>query len=86
MLCPRYPWLREVSGAGLFASVELGYHPGTGRSGREEATRIVNDLRHRGVLIGTTGRDSNVLKIRPPLTISPSEVDVLLKALEASLS
>ncbi len=85
-LAARHPCIREVRGAGLFVGVELGPHPSTGLSGRQEAARIVNDLRHRGVLIGTTGRDSNVLKIRPPLTISTSEVDMLLKALEASLT
>ncbi len=85
-LAPRYPWIREVRGAGLFVGVELASHPTTRLPARQEAARIVNDLRHRGVLIGTTGRDSNILKIRPPLTISPGEVDVLLKALEASLS
>jgi 4-aminobutyrate aminotransferase-like enzyme len=85
-LAPRYPWIREVRGAGLFVGVELAPHPTTRLPARQEASRIVNDLRHRGVLIGTTGRDSNILKIRPPLTISPDEVDVLLEALEASLS
>jgi 4-aminobutyrate aminotransferase-like enzyme len=85
-LAPRYPWIREVRGAGLFVGVELTPHPTTQLPARQEAARIVNDLRHRGVLIGTTGRDSNILKIRPPLTISPEEVDVLLQALEASLS
>jgi 4-aminobutyrate aminotransferase-like enzyme len=85
-LAPRYPWIREVRGAGLFVGVELAAHPTNRWPARQEAARIVNDLRHRGVLIGTTGRDSNILKIRPPLTISPGEVDVLLEALEASLS
>jgi 4-aminobutyrate aminotransferase-like enzyme len=85
-LAPRYPWIREVRGAGLFVGVELSAHPTTRLPARQEAARIVNDLRHREVLIGTTGRDSNILKIRPPLTISPGEVDVLLEALEASFS
>ena len=85
-LAPRYPWIREVRGAGLFVGVELASHPTTLVPARQEAARVVNDLRHRGVLIGTTGRESNILKIRPPLTISTGEVDVLLEALEASLS
>jgi 4-aminobutyrate aminotransferase-like enzyme len=85
-LAPRHAWIREIRGAGLFVGIELGPHPRTGLSGRQEAARIVNDLRHRGVLIGTTGRDSNVLKVRPPLTISTGEIDVLLAAFEASLS
>lgn len=85
-LAQQYPWIREVRGAGLFVGVELDVHPTTSLTGRQQAARIVNDLRHRGVLMGTTGRDSNILKIRPPLTIAPAEVDVLLQALEHSLS
>lgn len=85
-LAQRYPWIREVRGAGLFVGVELTANPGTRLAARQETSRIVNALRHRGVLVGTTGRDSNVLKIRPPLVVTPSEVDVLLEALEESLA
>lgn len=75
-LAGRHPAIREIRGAGLFVGVEL----------RQEATAVVNDLRRRGVLVGTTGREANVLKIRPPLTISPGEVDLLLDALDNSLA
>lgn len=75
-LADRHPAIREIRGAGLFVGVEL----------RQEATAVVNDLRRRGVLVGTTGREANVLKIRPPLTISPGEVDLLLDALDNSLA
>jgi 4-aminobutyrate aminotransferase-like enzyme len=85
-LARRYPWVREVRGAGLFMGVELDGHPATRLAPREEAARIVNDLRHHGVLVGTTGRDSNVLKIRPPLTIGRAEIDLLLEALDRSLA
>ncbi len=83
-LARRYPWMRKVRGAGLFVGVELGPSPTS--TARQEAARIVNDLRHRGVLVGTTGRDSNVLKIRPPLTIARAEVELLLDALDKSLA
>ena len=84
-LAQRYGWIREVRGAGLFVGVELGAPLDAKRTAREEATRIVNDLRRSGVLVGTTGRDGNVLKIRPPLTITSAEVEYLLEALEATL-
>jgi 4-aminobutyrate aminotransferase-like enzyme len=85
-LAQRYPWMREVRGAGLFVGVDLAANPTTRLTARQEAARIVNDLRHRGVLVGTTGRDSNVLKIRPPLTIARAEVELLLAALDKSLA
>jgi 4-aminobutyrate aminotransferase-like enzyme len=82
-LASRYPWVREVRGAGLFVGVELAAR---GTTARHEAARVVNELKRRGVLVGTTARDANVLKIRPPLTIARAEVDLLLDALDQSLA
>jgi len=66
--------VREVRGAGLFVGVQM--------SSPELAGRIVNGLRGEGVLIGSAGRHNDVLKIRPPLTISRAEVDVLVDTLD----
>jgi 4-aminobutyrate aminotransferase-like enzyme len=38
------------------------------------------------VLIGSTGPDENVLKIRPPLVFSKENADVLLERLDATLA
>ncbi len=84
-LAQQLPWIREIRGAGLFWGVELAENPQSGLAGRQEAARVVNDLRRRGVLVGATGRGGNVLKIRPPLTIGRTEVDVLLDALGKAL-
>jgi 4-aminobutyrate aminotransferase-like enzyme len=35
----------------------------------------VNELRNRRVLISVCGQDGNVLKVRPPLVFSRSDVD-----------
>ena len=43
-------------------------------------------LRHHGVLVGTTGRAGNVLKLRPPLAFTAAHVPVLVSALDASLT
>jgi 4-aminobutyrate aminotransferase-like enzyme len=83
-LAQRYSWIREVRGAGLFLGVDLAANPATRLTARQEATRIINDLSRHGVLLGSTGRDSNVLKIRPPLTIARAEADFLINALERS--
>ena len=76
-LAGRRPQIREVRGAGLFVGVQL--------DSRELAARAVNDLRREGVLIGSAGRNADVLKIRPPLTIVKSEIDLLVAALERVL-
>jgi len=85
-LAQRHRWVREIRGAGLFWGVELAGNSESGLSSRQEAARVVNDLRHRGVLVGATGRDGNVLKIRPPLTIGRAEVDLLLDRLGNALA
>jgi 4-aminobutyrate aminotransferase-like enzyme len=39
------------------------------------ADRVLIGMREKRVLIGMTGRDGNVLKIRPPLVITANGVD-----------
>ena len=76
-LARNLPKIREIRGAGLFVGVQL--------ESRDLAARAVNDLRREGVLIGSAGRNADVLKIRPPLTIGKSEIDLLVAALESVL-
>lgn len=81
----RHPVIREVRGAGLFLGVELGAPSDGGADARAQTRRVVNAMRERGVLLGVTGRNGNVLKIRPPLTFEPQHADVLLQELEQTL-
>ncbi|MGN6454380.1 MAG: aspartate aminotransferase family protein [Steroidobacteraceae bacterium] len=83
-LAQRHPAIREVRGAGLFIGVELG-NPAGGASGSAETRRVVNGMCRRGVLVGSTGRHGNVLKIRSPLTLEPAHADLLLDALDRTL-
>jgi 4-aminobutyrate aminotransferase-like enzyme len=76
----RHPEIREVRGAGLYVGVDL-TPPADAL-----ATRVINGLRERRVLIGAAGRDGNVLKIRPPLCFSAAHADTLIAALDATLS
>jgi len=76
-LAANLPKIREIRGAGLFVGVQL--------ESRDLAACAVNDLRREGVLIGSAGRNADVLKIRPPLTIGKSEIDLLVAALESVL-
>jgi 4-aminobutyrate aminotransferase-like enzyme len=46
---------------------------------------VVNGLRARGVLVGRTGRNEDVLKIRPPLVFAAAEGKVLVDALDDTL-
>src|SRR5688572_3240963 len=74
----------EVRGSGLFLGVELLRN--TREPATHEANRIVNQMRERGVLLGTDGPFHNVLKIRPPMPFSKADADLLLSVLAEVLS
>jgi 4-aminobutyrate aminotransferase-like enzyme len=84
-LAQRHGAIRAVRGAGLFIGVELAANPASGLSGSAETRRVVNGLCRRGVLVGSTGRNGDVLKIRSPLTLEPQHADLLLEALDQTL-
>lgn len=84
-LARRCSAIGEVRGSGLFVGVELKANPASGLTGSAEAKRIVNGMCRRGVLVGSTGRHGDVLKIRSPLTFEKQHVDLLLAALEQTL-
>lgn len=76
----------EVRSAGLFLGVEM---VGDGESKVPDAglaSRIVNGLRERHVLVSATGPHANVLKIRPPLTFTREHADFLLERLASVMS
>ena len=76
-----HPAIADVRGAGLFLAVEL---RGPDRGGH--AARIVEEVKERGVLIGATGRDNHVLKIRPPLIATRGNLDYAVDTLDAVLT
>jgi 4-aminobutyrate aminotransferase-like enzyme len=80
------PRLGDVRGAGLYIGVEIVSDPQTKEPDRAEARRLVNALRDRRVLISVCGHDGNVLKIRPPLVFSLSDVDWFCSALTDALA
>ena len=85
-LAGRCSGIVEVRGVGLFVGVELHANPVSGLAGSAETKRVVNGMCRRGVLIGSTGRHGNVLKIRSPLTFKTQHADVLIEALEQTLT
>jgi 4-aminobutyrate aminotransferase-like enzyme/aminoglycoside phosphotransferase (APT) family kinase protein len=68
----------DVRGRGLLIGVEL--------ADARSAERTVDALRRDGILIGRTGREGNVLKIRPPLVFGDEHADLLVRGLERALS
>jgi 4-aminobutyrate aminotransferase-like enzyme len=80
------PRIGDVRGAGLYVGVEVVSDPDAKTPDRAGARALVNALRERHVLISVCGHDGNVLKIRPPLVFSFSDVDWFCTEFEAALA
>ncbi|WP_164887631.1 aspartate aminotransferase family protein [Paenirhodobacter populi] len=85
-LAERFEAIGDVRGAGLYIGVEMVTDRATRTPDADAATRIVNGLRARRVLISATGPEANVLKIRPPLVFSEADADWLLAETENVLA
>ena len=78
------PLIGEVRQIGLAIGVEI-VRPGTTEPDAATTKEIVEGMRRDGVLIGTTGRPSDTLKIRPPLVFGRQHADQLVETLETVL-
>jgi 4-aminobutyrate aminotransferase-like enzyme len=79
----RFDPVGDVRGKGLFYGLDIvgkGAEPAPGT-----AARLRERLRRNGVLLGVTGPDANVIKIRPPMVFRQRHADELLAALEEAL-
>jgi len=82
-LSAQFPILGDVRGAGLFLGADIV------RDGRPDAAlahRVVNGLREARVLISATGKNANILKIRPPLVFGRDHADLFLDRLKGVLA
>jgi 4-aminobutyrate aminotransferase-like enzyme len=82
----RFPIIGDVRGKGLMIGVELVKDRQTKAYAAAETTRLVEEMRKRGVLIGKGGRFGNVLRIQPPLIFSSDDCTEFLRAIEESLA
>lgn len=81
-----HPRIGEVRGCGLYVGVEVVKDAADAKPDRTGAHDLVNAMRDRRVLISVCGSDGNVLKIRPPLVFSMSDVDWLCTEFGAALA
>ena len=75
----------DVRGYGLFVGVDLISDQGSRKPATQIADYVKNRMREERILMGSEGPDDNVLKIRPPLTISAQDVKHLLHVLNKVL-
>jgi 4-aminobutyrate aminotransferase-like enzyme/Ser/Thr protein kinase RdoA (MazF antagonist) len=84
-LAGRHEAIGDVRGVGLACGIELVGDRANRTPDGARARAVRDRLRHRGVLVGTTGRHVNILKLRPPLAFTSAHVPVLTDALDAAL-
>ena len=70
---PSISGVLEARGSGLFIGVRV--------ENEDVALGTVNALKRRRILLGESGRDNDVLKIRPPLVFDRADADRLLEGL-----
>ncbi len=85
-LMARHALIGDVRSLGLLIGVELVRDRDAREPATAEAGVVLNAMREHGVLVGTTGRHGNVLKIRPPLVITREEAEVLVGTLDRVIS
>jgi 4-aminobutyrate aminotransferase-like enzyme len=85
-LAGKYDLIGDVRGCGLFTGVEMVSDRETKKPAPDEAYRIVNRMKERGVLISRIGLHSNILKMRPPLCFNWENADFLLNNLDHVLA
>ncbi|WP_328605683.1 aspartate aminotransferase family protein [Amycolatopsis sp. NBC_00345] len=81
------PIVGDVRGKGLMIGVEL-VEPGTTTPSVRAASRMLEETRQRGLLIGKGGLHGNVLRLGPPMTLTEAEaqegLDILVDSLAAT--
>jgi 4-aminobutyrate aminotransferase-like enzyme len=76
----------DVRGSGLFMGTEFVLDRQTKEPATAQATRIVNEMRERGVLMGKIGIHQCATKIRPPMPFTRDNADYMLSIFDDVLS
>jgi 4-aminobutyrate aminotransferase len=80
----KYPSIGDVRGMGLMQACE--FVKDNKVPNPELVVKLFEEMKKEGVLIGKGGLYGNVVRISPPLTVTKSEVDDFIKAMDNSLS
>lgn len=78
-----YPIMADVRGKGLMVGVEIAAKDKTPMAA--ETAKIVELAKDDGVIIGKGGIFANVVRIKPPLSITKADVDTCLKSMRKAL-
>lgn len=84
-LMSRHDLIGHIQGRGLFLGVELVTDRDSRRPAKLAARWVRERMKALGVLVSSTGPFGNIIKIRPPLVFSLSDVGRCLEALDVAL-
>lgn len=81
-LYDKYDIIGDVRGIGLMLGIELVSDRISKQPAIAETQEILNYAFEKGLLLGLGGLNSNVIRIKPPLTINAEEIDKAIKILD----
>ncbi|MFL6124464.1 aspartate aminotransferase family protein [Actinophytocola sp.] len=81
----RYPVVGDVRGKGLMVGLEL-VEPGGMTPSPPAATRVLEETRARGLLVGKGGLHNNVIRLAPPMTLTSEELEEALRILGEAIA
>lgn len=85
-LAEKHEIIGNIRGEGLFFGAELVLDRKAKTPAPDQATRVINAMRERGVLMGKLGIHQCSTKIRPPMPFSRENADFMLSTLDDVLS
>ena len=86
LLRQKHECIGDIRGSGLVFGAEMVMDQETREPASDFTNRVVNALRHRGIILSSLGRHKNTLKIRPPMPFSIENADLLLDTLDGVLA
>ncbi|SPF78878.1 5-aminovalerate aminotransferase DavT [Aliiroseovarius pelagivivens] len=85
-LASKYSVIGNTRGSGLVFGAEMVLNHDDKSPASEFTDRVINAMRHRGIILSKLGRHKNTLKIRPPMPFSIENADLLFDTLDDVLA
>ncbi|MCO6179339.1 aspartate aminotransferase family protein [Ciceribacter sp. RN22] len=84
-LAGRYPIIGDVRQSGMVFGAEFVLDRESKGPAIAFVDRVVNQMRHRGIILSKLGRHKNTLKIRPPMPFAEEHLDLLMTTLDEAI-
>ena len=85
-LMAKHALIGDVRGIGLACGVELVRDRATQEPAAAETKKLITLIRDEGVLVGSEGVLGNVVKIRPPMVLTPEQAALAVAAVDRALA